>query len=47
MFEDALKLPRGFLLAFHNEDMTNDGVMEKVKHAARETVKNLMIWQWK
>ena len=46
MFADALKLPHGFLLAFQEEDRAKNGVMEKMKLAAMETVRNLMIWQW-
>ena len=30
MFEDAMKLPHGFLLAFEDKDKTNDGVLARM-----------------
>jgi len=39
LFDDALKLPRGFLLAFEDKDKTNDGVFGKMCKAFSETVK--------
>ena len=45
MFEDALKLPRGFLFAFKDTDKTNEGALLLMGKRFMDAVNYLNPWK--